>query len=71
MNLFRLEFKNCQLLPLQRIGENIIERRALNRYHEWLLSHTREDVFTIDFPERDCRQRVLARVGLGRVLRRK
>ena len=71
MDLFRLELENCQLLPLQRIGKNIIERGAANRYYEWLLSDTREDIFTIDFSECDRRQRMLTRLGLGRVLRRK
>ena len=71
VDLFRLELGNCQLLPLQRIGKNIIERGAPNRYYEWLLPDTGEDIFTIDFSERDRRQRMLARLGLGRVLRRK
>ncbi len=68
VNLLRLEFKNCQLLPLQWVGKNIVKRRAVNRHHKWLLSHTRENIFTIDFSECDRRQRMLARLGLGRVL---
>ena len=66
-----LKLENCQFLPLQRIGKNIIERGAANRYYEWFLSDTREDIFTIDFSECDRRQRMLTRLGLGRVLRRK
>ena len=62
VDLFRFELENRQLLPLQRIGKNIIERGAANRYHEWFLSHTRENIFTIDFSECDRRQRMLTRL---------
>ena len=69
VDVVRLEPEDRQLLPLQRIGENIVEQTAAHGHDERLFAEPRENVVAIHFPKRDRRERMFAGNAFGRVLR--
>src|ERR1700745_3637335 len=69
VNLFRLDTKNRQVLPRQRIENNIIEHWTSDRDHEWFLANSCENIFAVDFAEGYCSQRMFTGGGLSRILR--
>ena len=68
MNLVRLEIEDRQFLPLQRIGENLIEQRAFHRDHERFVADARVEIVALHFAERHRRERLLAGFCFRRVL---
>src|SRR5439155_26283015 len=71
MNLIRFKLKDRQLLPLQRIGRNLIHQTATYCHDEWLIGQPRVNVIPFSFSKCDCRKWLLTRFGFSGVFRSK
>ena len=68
MNLFWFELENSQILPLQRISENLIQEAAMNSNDEGFIGKPRVNVFAFCSSKRNCGKRLLPGLGFRRVL---
>src|SRR5258707_15762571 len=67
MNLLRLEVKDRQFLPLQRVCENLIKQTVAHSDDEWFIADARVNVVAFDFSKRHRGERLLTCFGFGRV----
>ena len=67
MNLLRLETEDRRILPLKRIGPDLIEQRPPYCDDKRFVADVRVNVITFHFSKCDGRKRLLARFCFGRV----
>ena len=60
MNLLGLEVKDREVLPLQRIDRDFVEKVAFDCDHEWLVAQSRVNVVSFNLAESDHSKRLLA-----------
>src|ERR1700693_3467487 len=68
MDLFGLEIEDRQSLPLQRVGENLVEQVTTHGDNERLIADPRVNAFAFYFSKRNRSEWLFARFGLGCVL---